>query len=1411
MIFTHLKPVKIDEEILLPRKSDIERKIAIIEFATKSRQQFVRLLALVKWAASAENVVKCQVISSILDHQSFLFIDTADNLSRTARETLINARLPAFSLPAAVDVLTTETYSRLPACIRDRIIPADPITGNERIKTLKRLDQVIQQRLITSKLPPQMSNLVIAEGRVKFTVEDEFEVSLTLMGDDPSVPWRLLSVDFLVQDFKTGEGKSLVHGLQVQYIHQLAQSRLFTEESPLVDLYTCLHSFCSLLQLEVLHSQSQRLVRERWSENVKIENYVVGQKLTISFWRNPKHRKWEKENYNVSIVVGNQDQKSSLTLQHTPTLKSKGKTKNVIVSTKRLCIETILNGTIQAQSLAKLEVVKDLLLNDKSTESLALLDSKIPELTIKTHVTSSVISVLVDSRTGLYDIAISNSEALKLCLTLKNSLNKDLNNFANVLNDVRCALRVQQCVKNVQNMATSSTSLPLVNFSDHALSQLSKHKLYMKFQMHTSYYLVFEVKIDSESSEFCEDYYLLKVKPANPTHPSAKESSESSRRTSSSEKGEKQVEGFFLKAGPLVKLDADFISDLTNNSNDGTFVRSCDVVLDHSDGTGENVKRMKIDSEVATSRYVPKVGEVYSICNARIPYLILCNEFNKAKIPYHMVYKDKVDLSVRILDLPTVANCDKKVVQQLKKNLLYCTLSHDTNNGSQWIFKIVMANPPFKWNQPNATQHVLLSYKSGGKSREEKREDYSDKYVWSKFLDDWKSICRLYTHAKELDEYLEDSRSNLSNICSIHDYSYKELVIAYGPDFQNLVTVSWSVVEKAFTFSFSHIGGETCGHHHEMIKKILQNEFSKHYNLPYVIQILHETCSPFYSLSKLPTTLRLFRGSNISPAFTVIPQSSNCVRLSFKDYFMIEFNFRAKQLVSVRDCAHYKIFLDKFQAQIQQIYNLKVFLQQYNDTHTDIAAKNVYALNWESSLTTPSSTSLDLRPRFENPQRSPYSTAYNDLRSVPPVSSKQGLVPRLMPLSSLNFPVPSPAIPMSPTVTNFLTAPASAPSTSSTYMSAPSHASNFIASPATPYQFPITSPATPQTGVPSPAVVAPSPGSTSWSAQTPSSNIHQRIPANQRTMPGQPQTQSSTQQQSGRRMLNWVSVRPSLISHACFDKIMTPAVLNTIGGHKVLVTPLEQFLSCHFLLIYFKKVITPKFGKTLMHLPQRQNGFAFKTSNFKLSVFLEATTFRSLHLEVQPLPGQENFWKKEDLQDLQKFFELKVVSYPYKLNNLVSFLKMISAEQTILRDIIQIIKLELHNDPSHLWNLEWCLTVPPGDQRRKQFFGSPAVVIADNNKVVFFIQLTRSRSNKSIGNEDNAIIVPIYLPPQNGTTSSHVTSLDTVPSDSSIKLSPHLEAVIAHLKTWNETASHPGQCPLYPAILSLLKNLVVPE
>lgn len=41
-------------------------------------------------------------------------------------------------------------------------------------------------------------------GRVTFHIDHEFELTLTLMGDSPNIPWRVLSIDILVEDKETG-------------------------------------------------------------------------------------------------------------------------------------------------------------------------------------------------------------------------------------------------------------------------------------------------------------------------------------------------------------------------------------------------------------------------------------------------------------------------------------------------------------------------------------------------------------------------------------------------------------------------------------------------------------------------------------------------------------------------------------------------------------------------------------------------------------------------------------------------------------------------------------------------------------------------------------------------------------------------------------------------------------------------------------------------------------------------------------------------------------------------------------------------------------------------------------------------------------------------------------------------------
>lgn len=75
----------------------MERKIEIYKFSARTRQLFVRLLALVKWASSATKVDRSAHIMAFLDKQALLFVETADVLARVARETLVHARYNAIT------------------------------------------------------------------------------------------------------------------------------------------------------------------------------------------------------------------------------------------------------------------------------------------------------------------------------------------------------------------------------------------------------------------------------------------------------------------------------------------------------------------------------------------------------------------------------------------------------------------------------------------------------------------------------------------------------------------------------------------------------------------------------------------------------------------------------------------------------------------------------------------------------------------------------------------------------------------------------------------------------------------------------------------------------------------------------------------------------------------------------------------------------------------------------------------------------------------------------------------------------------------------------------------------------------------------------------------------------------------
>lgn len=216
-----------------------------------------------------------------------------------------------------------------------------------------------------------MRNLIIANGQVTFTVENEFEATLTLMGEGAHVPWRLLRITILTEDRETGEGKALIHSMQMRYVEQLIQSRLLDNEKPLHDLYNTLHSLCQGLQIEVMHSQVQKLIHERLGPCVRVEEMVPGRCITISYWRQLATSGADsKLGFRFSVQVDPHDAAQPLMVHHIPPLLSdeakaaEAAIRSDHVSLERLLVHTIYSRTKQRLSDLKNEVERRLNLND---------------------------------------------------------------------------------------------------------------------------------------------------------------------------------------------------------------------------------------------------------------------------------------------------------------------------------------------------------------------------------------------------------------------------------------------------------------------------------------------------------------------------------------------------------------------------------------------------------------------------------------------------------------------------------------------------------------------------------------------------------------------------------------------------------------------------------------------------------------------------------------------------------------------------------------------------------------------------------------------------------------------------------------------------------------------------------------
>ncbi|QQP57449.1 Uncharacterized protein FKW44_002448, partial [Caligus rogercresseyi] len=872
------------------------------------------------WASSASKVDKCGSIMSYLERQAGIFSETADAMARVARETLPRATLPNFNLPSAVEILTTGSYSRVPRVIRDKIVPAEAISLTEKRKTLLKLNQVIETRLVTSSLPLQMRHLSIADGRVTFTVANEFKASLTLIGEGPNVPWRLLQVEILVEDRDTGEGKALMHSMQVRYVEHLIQSRL-ADHAPLQDLYNTLHTLCQSLQLEVLYSQAQKLIRERLGNYIRIEEYRLGKGLTLSYWRE-WNSKASENGFRFSIQTNPNYPGRPLTVIHSPPLsKEETAMKSDHLSLERLLVQSIYVRTKSRLRDLKTELETRLQLRDAQASlhgSPAILSVPILQPCLR----SEQLIIAIDTHSGVFLAHVPGYESNPFTSDIQTNLNEDKSKLEGLISDLRIWITKNRVHKTLQQLPASSyETLPLLFESEtqnHPLKDLSPNRMYIRLNHHSNAIIIIEFK--EKELNRCEMEYRYECCTNAIVYslvynchfafvffkvllPLGEAFFHRGVRVWERETGCSNV---YLKALSMVELDSFLVTH-----GPGTRV-------DIQDFSEAAVLKGRCSDETnqISGLFHLGLGSRCCLCNERIPFIGIISECDKQGVAHSGIQVEENEIGVLLT-----------IISFHLKYLLSTTIRLQARQGRSWKVEFIFIDNPVlpSGDDKKKRYPVFFNYDVS----------LSEQTVVSHIIHEWEQMVHLYSIVENLADYLEAAVDYSSEppVIRIKSYNFKELVLEYGPYFKSTVRIKWKADESRFSLIFSGTHEFSSTNPHVLLREQLTHHLNEARDLPWLGKILHETYPPLRSLARLPTTpqMGVTQQRMSIQTFSVIPQGPTHIKLVFYNSYFLDIQIKHGGIVFIRDGAFSVFDQRKVVEGAQPIQGLKTFLSKYVD------------------------------------------------------------------------------------------------------------------------------------------------------------------------------------------------------------------------------------------------------------------------------------------------------------------------------------------------------------------------------------------------------------------------------------------------------------------------------------------------
>ncbi|CAG9530753.1 unnamed protein product [Cercopithifilaria johnstoni] len=816
---------------LLPKKLDSDRKISIVQFAHSTRVLFIKLLAVVKWVKSSKKFESCASICYFLDQQSQYFVDTADRLVQLAREELVFARLPTFQVALAVDVLTVGTFPRLPLCIKSRFIPDPPITPREEACILARLNQVIQYRLSSyaTKLSPRISKTVIRNGMVTMTVNGEFEVSLTLLGERPATKWTLLNIRILVEDYEIGFGTKLVHPLQVNMLHNVLQLRMDKSLKPLEEVYNLLHSFAQMLQLDVLFCQAtqvfsgdmcQYAVIERYDRNIGI--------LTLAYWLKRTHNRYISQ-YKIRIFIDKENENNGLRVRHFPVGKG---LPYIDDRCGRLSINRLLSETVGVRCRERLLRIRERLGLLKPPVIVSLTGRAAPTLTYPLlGAQSHADEMLVVSINDFSGNVIAIVRALGSCPELREleQLIDDrvpLQTITDKMDRLRILLMLERYRKAVAPLPVRIIPDNVFCTRLSSLPELPPDRICLQFIKEEMYYLIVSFTPNEQTGVNIDMYLLSNV--------------------------ERKLN--------MVRLHP---SQLLTTLPESSFLSAR-----HDDDLEPPAKRRRWlgDRRLLTS--------AVATLDDRLAFMRICEELDRRNVKYKPLTVEPT-VGGLILHITDFSQAVSSGSDDFFSSVINCCLRLDTRTRVIWPFECSLINTPLAadfcepviridYESAKTKTTVMEIHGSGGVSSPNTSESVSTHM-----------IDRLIVFAHMFDpvkEFAAAYYGHYNKYCNIVAFTYHKLVLAYGSNRNMLMMLSWRTQKapnnKQYFYLTFGIGpsrrttstdltkSETLWNPHVLLASRLQERFNKRRSLIDLVQYLIDSVAPLSALHSF-TRIRL--------------------------------------------------------------------------------------------------------------------------------------------------------------------------------------------------------------------------------------------------------------------------------------------------------------------------------------------------------------------------------------------------------------------------------------------------------------------------------------------------------------------------------------------------------------------------